>query len=116
MKNIIRKALFLLVTVLIIAGCGLTKKQKSKTDLPLTTSMKITCNIENGKMYQIDSLIIVDTLPNLNKWLHSVYVDYSTNKKITKRMYIKMHSNNTETVYIITGTEEPYKIIKRITE
>ena len=116
MKNILKKLLIVMCFALVIVGCGLTKKQKSKTDLPLTTSMRLTCNIENGKTYQIDSIIVADTLPRLEKWLFSVYVDYSTNKKISKRMYIRNYTNGTEAVYVITGDNEPYKITKRITE
>lgn len=116
MKNILKNLLIVMCFAFIIIGCGVTKKQKSKNDLPLTTSMKITCNIENGKTYQIDSIIVADTLPRLENWLFSVYVDYSTNKKITKRMYMRNYSNGTEAVYVITGDNEPYKIIKRITE
>lgn len=116
MKNIFKNLLIVMCFALVIVGCGVTKKQKSKTDLPLTTSMRLTCNIENGKTYQIDSIIVADTLPRLEKWLFSVYVDYSTNKKISKRMYIRNYTNGTEAVYVITGDNEPYKITKRITE
>ena len=101
---------------LILAGCGVIKKQQERNDYPLGTSMKLTCNIQDGKTYQIDSLMVADTLPQLDKWLRSVYIDYETKEYITKRMYIRQYKNGTEAVYIILGTEEPYKISKRITE
>lgn len=75
----------------------------------------VTCNIENATINQVDSIIAVDSLPNLNKWLNSTYKDYETNEKIIKRLYIKQKENK-EIVYIITGIKEPYKITKRVTE
>lgn len=75
----------------------------------------VTCNIENATINQVDSIIAVDSLPNLNKWLNSTYKDYETNEKITKRLYIRQKENK-EIVYIITGIKEPYKITKRVTE
>lgn len=115
MKNILSKIVLIGIIGFSIISCGLTKKQKSK-DLELSTSMKITCNIENGKFYQIDSIMVADTLPSLDKWLYSTYIDYSTNKKIVKRMYIRTYDEKREVVYVITGETEPYKITKRITE
>ena len=99
-----------------LVGCGVIKKQQESNDYPLGTSMKLTCNIQNGKTYQIDSLMVADTLPQLDKWLRSVYIDYETGEKILKRMYIRQYNNGNEAVYLIMGSQEPYKISKRITE
>lgn len=116
MKNTFKRVLIGLGISLMLLGCGVVKKQQETIDYPLGTSMRISCNIENGKQYQIDSLIVADTLPPVNKWLRSVYIDYDTNEHIVKRMYIREYKNGMETVYLITGSEEPYRITKRITE
>lgn len=116
MKHFFKKMMAIVGLALILVGCGVIKKQQESNDYPLGTSMKLTCNIQNGKTYQIDSLMVADTLPQLDKWLRSVYIDYETGEKILKRMYIRQYNNGNEAVYLIMGSQEPYKISKRITE
>ena len=116
MKHFLKKALVIVGLALILVGCGVVKKQQERNDYPLGTSMRLACNIQDGKMYQIDSLIAADTLPQLNKWLRSVYIDYESGERILKRMYIRQYNNGNEAVYLVVGSQEPYKISKRITE
>lgn len=115
MKKTFKKLLLGIGISLFIFSCGTLKTQK-RVDYPLSSSMKITCNIDNGKYYQIDSIVNADTLPSVNKWLQSTFTDYETNQKYEKRLYVKTYNNGTEVVYIILGNKEPYKITKRITE
>ena len=115
MNKIIRKVFLMIVVLMLSFSCGVKKQVSSNAPL-LGLSMRVTCHITNGKMYQIDSIIKADTLPSYNKWLFSVYTDYETNVKMQKRMYIKKVSNGGEIVYIVSGSQEPYKITKRITE
>lgn len=116
MKHFLKKMMVIVGLAIMLVGCGVIKKQQESNDYPLGTSMKLTCNIQNGKIYQIDSLMVADTLPQLDKWLRSVYIDYETGEKILKRMYIRQYNNGNEAVYLIMGSQEPYKISKRITE
>lgn len=116
MKHFLKKALAIVGLALILVGCGVVKKQQERNDYPLGTSMRLACNIQDGKMYQIDSLIAADMLPQLNKWLRSVYIDYESGERILKRMYIRQYNNGNEAVYLVVGSQEPYKISKRITE
>lgn len=116
MKHFLKKMMAIVGLALMLVGCGVIKKQQESNDYPLGTSMKLTCNIQNGKTYQIDSLMVADTLPQLDKWLRSLYIDYETGEKILKRMYIRQYNNGNEAVYLIMGSQEPYKISKRITE
>lgn len=116
MKNTFKKVLLCIGISLMLLGCSVVKRQQEINDYSLGASMKISCNIENAKQYQIDSIMVADTLPNLKKWLRSVYIDYETGERILKRMYIRQYDNGTESVYLIMGSEEPYKITKRITE
>ena len=116
MKHFLNNTMVIVGLALMFAGCGVTKKQQERNDYPLGTSMRLACNIQDGKMYQIDSLIAADTLPQLNKWLRSVYIDYETGERILKRMYIRQYNNGNEAVYLVVGSQEPYKISKRITE
>lgn len=78
--------------------------------------MKYALVIEKARTYQVDSLIMADTLPELNRWLGTTFVDDVTNKRTTKRTYIKKYSGKSEIVYIISGNYEPFKIVKRIIE
>ena len=64
---------------------------------------------------QIDSICVVDTLPNISEWITMSFKDYETNETITKRMYIKNRGKK-EATYIIMGNNEPYKVSLRITE
>lgn len=116
MKKILKRALIGISLAIMLVGCGVVKKQQAKNDYPLGTSMMLTCDIQNGKAYQIDSIMRADTLPNLDKWLRSVYIDFESGERILKRMYIRQYENGTESVYLIMGSEEPYKISKRITK
>ena len=117
MKNTFKKVLLGLGISLMLFGCGVAKRQQERNDYPLGTSMKISCNIENVKQYQVDSLMVADTLPPVNKWLRSVYLDYETGDRYIKRLYIRTYGDGTEAVYIILGQEETYKkVTKRITQ
>lgn len=116
MKKTLKRVILGLGITFMLFGCGVVKRQQEKNDYPLGTSMMVSCNITNGKEYQIDSIITADTLPQINKWLRSVYLDYETGKRYTKRMCIKTYPDGTETVYLILGSEEPYNISKRITQ
>ena len=64
---------------------------------------------------QVDSICVVDTLPNIDTWLGASFTDYETGEKIIKRMYFK-NWGKTEIVYTITGNKEPYNVSMRITK
>ena len=113
-----KKFLNILITVsflFILVNCSIFKHSKKENkDEILGASIKYELCIENASTYQIDSLIIADTLPSLNFWYASVFVDYQTNEKVVKRMYIKAYDKQKEITYIIQGTKEPFYLEKRI--
>lgn len=113
MKYLLKFFMLSLISLMIIGCC--TQKKILNQEV-LGTSMKYALVIENATTYQVDSLINADTLPPLEKWIPSMFVDYTTNERITKRMYIKQYSRKSNIVYVITGLNEPFDIIKRITE
>ena len=53
MKNTFKKVLLGVGISLMLWGCGVVKRQQERNDYPLGTSMKITCNIENARQYQV---------------------------------------------------------------
>jgi hypothetical protein len=48
MKAILKYVLLVIGLTLMIIGCGVVKRQQEKNEFPFGTSMRITCNIENG--------------------------------------------------------------------
>ena len=65
MKNTLKKVLLGLGISLMLFGCGVAKRQQERNDYPLGTSMKISCNIENARQYQVDSLMVLQLFCNL---------------------------------------------------
>ena len=112
MKNLFKFITFIFIFAFIIGCCGTKNVVNNEV---LGTSMKYSLYIEKATDYQVDSLISVDKLPQLERWLGNTFVDYNTNEMISKRMYIKKNDKG-EVVYVITGNTEPFKIEKRITE
>lgn len=112
MEKILKLTTIILTFIFVIGCCG---PKVLVTNEVLGTSMKYSLYIEKASNYQVDSLINVDNLPKLERWIGNTFVDYNTNEMISKRMYIKEYSNG-EIVYVITGNTEPFKIEKRITE
>ena len=60
----------------------------------LGTSLKYGLVINDAKQYQVDSLIVADTLPALNYWFTNSFRDYKTNEVFVKRTYIKEYKAN----------------------
>lgn len=109
MKNLLN---FLIVLLLTISFNGCNKKIYNETEV-LGASMKIVLFLDNANQFQLDSLINADNLPSVDKWPNTSFVDYETNKRITKKTLVR-NTKEGEIVYIITGTTVPYDIIKRI--
>lgn len=111
-KKIVKSIILVCMTFIVICCASVNNVSKNEV---LGSTMRVEL-INGGGQFQIDSLIKADTLPNINKWLCNSFIDYETNKRTVKRMYIKNYNDGTEIVYIIVGLEEPYKITKRISK
>ena len=55
-KKILKRALIGISLAIMLVGCGVVKKQQAKNDYPLGTSMMLTCDIQNGKAFIIESI------------------------------------------------------------
>lgn len=110
MKKLFKLLFILIIGLYIIGCCAHSKVTKYES---LGSLMRYALVIDNAKEYQVDSLITADTLPELDRWLGTTFIDHTTQEAVTKRMYIRKKSNG-EVVYIVTGNTEPFKIIKRI--
>jgi len=105
----------IIYVVILIHTIGCCVQKKVETERVLGAAMKQVLVIEQASLYQVDSLIDADTLPRFDRWISGTFVEYNSNKKITKRTIIKQFSGS-EIVYVVTGNTEPFKIEKRITQ
>lgn len=111
MKKLFNILIYAMISICIIGCC--TQKKAVSGDF-IGSSMKVEFHIDDAKAFQVDSLIIADTLPSLDKWISSTFIDYDTNKPVVKRMYIKQYSLKHEILYLVIGESEPFEIIKRV--
>ena len=114
MKNLFKKFVLALVMCLSFVACDLLFKTPRKDDNALGQSMLVSYTMQASN-WQVDSICKADTLPDMDSWLVNTFVDYETNQRIVRRMYIKERGEN-EIVYIITGSTEPFVVTRRITE
>jgi len=115
MKNFLKKIVLVLVMCLSFVACDLIfKTPRNNDNQNLGTSMILSYTM-NATEWQVDSICKADTLPDIDNWLRTQFTDYETNELVTKRLYYKEWGDK-EVVYIITGTSEPYIVMRRITE
>ena len=96
------KKLFTLISilsVLFISSCG---SYKNATDVDGTCGVSvikaITAKPDTLTVAQMDSVVKVDRLPALNKWVQNVYKDEST---LTNIVYKTLYDKSSNTVYTV---------------
>lgn len=110
--------IFLLITVLsIFIGCCVAKKVPVETEeAQLGQAMWTDYVIKNAVPYQLDSICLVDTLPQYNRWIIQAFVDLESGERVIKRMYVKKKYNGEEHTYIIEGKNPPFIVTRRISK
>ena len=117
------KYLFVILIVVLMLSCNNTtntnnnsiqSEQDTVLVLGFSPKMYYTLDKNLGKS-QLDSLIKVDSLTTLNKWIPSV-ITYN-GKKTIQYLYIKSLKYDNELIYTVTSTEcdTIFKCTKRIT-
>ena len=117
------KYLFVILIVVLMLSCNNTtntnnnsiqSEQDTVLVLGFSPKMYYTLDKNLGKS-QLDSLIKVDGLTTLNKWIPSV-ITYN-GKKTIQYLYIKSLKYDNELIYTVTSTEcdTIFKCTKRIT-
>ena len=98
----ILSVLFILISilsVLFISSCG---SYKNATDIDGTYGVSVTKAItakpDTLTVAQMDSVVKVDKLPVLNKWVQNVYKDEST---FTNIVYKTLYDKSSNTVYTV---------------
>jgi hypothetical protein len=115
MKNLFKKFVLAIVMCLSFVACDLLFKTPRTDNEPTYGSSMLVAYTMNATAWQVDSICQADTLPNIDTWLKSQFTDYETNEIVVKRLYYKDYGD-TEIVYIITGSTEPFIVTRRITE
>ena len=115
MKNLFKKFVLAIVLCLSFVACDLLFKTPRNDNEPTYGSSMLVAYTMNASSWQVDSICQADTLPSVDTWLKSQFMDYETNEIVTKRLYYKDYGD-TEVVYIITGSTEPFVVTRRITE
>lgn len=108
------KIIIVILSLLCLCGCGEKWKlrQLSENDYVIG-SMK--AYVYTFDLRQVDSMCVADGLPrNIETWTTTTYNDYETNKKVSKKMYIKELTEKNELIYLLSEDKEKmYKVIKR---
>ena len=74
-------------------------------------------DIVSYSQYQIDSMCIIDTLPELSNWQYLENKDFESGKKISLYFYLKQDTViNQELLYKVEKNDSNYKVTKRLTK
>lgn len=74
-------------------------------------------DIVSYSQYQIDSMCITDTLPELSNWQYLENKDFESGKKISLYFYLKQDTViNQELLYKVEKNDSNYKVTKRLTK
>ena len=123
MKKFLKYIFVILIVGVLMLSCNNTtntndnsiqSEQDTVLVLGFSPKMYYTLDKNLGKS-QLDSLIKVDSLTTLNKWIPSV-ITYN-GKKTIQYLYIKSLKYDNELIYTVTSTEcdTIFKCTKRIT-
>ena len=94
------KKLFTLISILSVLFISSCSSYKKSTDMMYGVSVTkaITAKPDTLTVAQMDSVVKVDKLPVLNKWVQNVYKDEST---LTNIVYKTLYDKSSNTVYTV---------------
>lgn len=104
--------LIMALSMLFMFSC---KTQENVGEINFGSSITMDYTLEIGNR-GIDSICVVDSLPDYREWVGAKFTDYETNETIYKRMCMKRYNDGVEFLYILVGYEEPYIISRRKTQ
>ena len=89
----------LLFNIIVLTSIILATTTKGCKNEPIQPGQSMYGTEQVFNQRQLDSAFDADTLdPNLGNWLNATFVDYETNEKIVKYLYIKENTNIRYTV------------------
>ena len=96
------KKLFTLISILSVLFISSCSSYKKSTDIDMmygvSVTKAITAKPDTLTVAQMDSVVKVDKLPVLNKWVQNVYKDEST---LTNIVYKTLYDKSSNTVYTV---------------
>lgn len=102
--------------VMLIAGCGLTKKTPTAGWYNEAANVGALVTIYNVpvSVHQLDSICVADGLSqNLADWNRSFYIDFESRDTVYKYTFIKVMNKEAEEVYILSEFKNGLTIHKR---
>lgn len=89
----------LLFNIIVLTSIILATNTKGCKNEPTQLGQNMYGTEQVFNQRQLDSAFVADTLnPNLDEWIVANFVDYETNEKIVKYLYIKENTNIRYTV------------------
>ena len=121
MKKRFINIFFCMFLILSATSCGMLNKifhkntNNGNTELNLGSIQSMHQINENYTAAQVDSMCITDNLPkNLNNWTSSGFIDFETNNRTVRYMYIKGYDEDKyEMIYLVTPRGGIYLVSKR---
>lgn len=91
-----KKILFILVIVVMFLSC---KTSKNTTYSYAPYSIKEICSEEYFSQEKLDSLVVIDTLPNIGMWMNLSLLDFDSRTPIKRKLH---YDAKKRTTYVIT--------------
>ena len=107
-----KKILMILALLVMMISCGTTVKLANTTHVP---SHMVEVYSLDVTQFQMDSIVVADTLPPLNRWVTYNIQTYRRGDIVHRKMYIRNYPSGNMSRYVVTGVSEPYNISKTIT-
>lgn len=95
-----KKLTYLFLCMIILGSCNLTKKNTNTNDNVYGVSVQTMqqLSIDTFSIYQVDSMVKVDKLPNKNKWETTYLKDGETNIAYE---YKTLYDKSSKTIYTL---------------
>ena len=114
MKNIFLKLIMAVSVVFWMSSCGPSSCTQGEGNEGGDTEIVMKAVTDTLTRAQLDSLCAADELSNdLNDWMTTTFVDYESNMRVTKHVWVNAVSEDEEVTYIIVPTDTLYDFTKR---
>lgn len=114
MKNILLKLFMAVSVVFWMSSCGPSSCTQGEGNEGGETEIVMKAVTDTLTRAQLDSLCAADELSkDLNDWMTTTFVDYESNARVTKHVWVNAVSEDEEVTYIIVPEDTLYIFTKR---